>query len=107
MFGTVLTSGSALVDKHDKEGPVRNVNGVGKRIEPVMVQTFKIHTVGALATLTDANLERFQEQIRREKLVGGRINLRTLRKRAQDYLNAGMPDATEENDEEPDLDYQE
>ena len=106
MFTTVLTSGSTVVDTHDKEGPVRSVNGVGKRIELVLVQTFQIKTVGALATLMDENLEQFQEKIRSEKLLGARINLKTLRKRAQDYLNAGMPDATEEN-EEPDPDYQE
>jgi hypothetical protein len=86
--------------------PVRSVNGVGKRIELVLVQTFQIKTVGALATLMDENLEQFQEKIRSEKLLGARINLKTLRKRAQDYFNAGMPDATEEN-EEPDPDYQE
>jgi hypothetical protein len=105
-FQAVLTSGSMIVDMHDKEGPVRNVNGVGQRIEPVLMQIFQIKTVGALAELTDENLERFQERIRTEKLAGGRINLKTLRKKANDLLNAGMPDATEEN-EEADLDHQE
>ena len=101
-----LKSGSTSGDKHDKDAPVRNVNGVGRKIEPVLEQTFLIKTVGNLASLTDEEVTRFQERVTADKLAGGRINFRILRKKAQDHLVAGMPEAIDEN-EEPDLDYQE
>ena len=91
--------------KHDKDAPVRNVNGVGSKIEMVLEQTFLIKTVGNLASLTNEEVTRFQERVSADKLCG-RINFRILRKKAQDHVVAGMPDATDEN-EEPDLEYQE
>jgi len=90
-------------EPHLREDPVEKVSGVGAKTKSVLGGRFGIYRVGQLADLEAEDVKRFQEIIAQEKL-GGRIYLSELTAKARDYLAAGLPDATGEDDEE-DLEY--
>ena len=92
-------------EQHLREDDIHKVCGVGVKTRSVLVERFGINTVGQLADLEAEKMKDMQAIIAQEGL-GGRIYLNELTVKARDYLAAGLPDATGEDDEE-DLEYSE